>query len=114
MLTFALIHCPHDEVASEVRQSDSSTETSTAGESVTTTETYIDSTYKIGASTSEKSQRPPPDGQYAMRAQWDDGPHHVASFFCKANYGVGISTGISSNAMTTVTSLFFMGPARIQ
>lgn len=53
-VTFTLIHRPLDHVASDVTQTDSGTEALTHEESVTTTQTDIDSYDRIDASGNEE------------------------------------------------------------
>lgn len=104
-VSFALIHSPLDEIASETTPSDLVTETVTRAGSVTPAQRKISTTYRIDASAKEQLQTPRPEGPYAMSVQWVGGPYDVASFFCIATYGVQISVEISATAMLTVTSL---------
>lgn len=110
MITFPLVRRPLDEVASEVTKSDSSIQTPTHGESVTTAQTSIDTWNKIDASANEQARTPQPDAPYTVIVQWVDGPYDLTSFFRRATYRVQTSVVMSSNAMLTVESLFGTGP----
>lgn len=57
----------------------------------------------------EELGTPPPNGPYAMSAEWDDGSYDVASSFCKATYPVQIFVGLLSSVMLTFVSLVDMG-----
>lgn len=55
----------------------------------------------------------PATGQYVFRVQFDNGSHHVVSFFRKTTYRINILIGAASNAISTRASLFYTGTAQI-
>lgn len=63
MITFAPVHRPFDEIASESKQSDLSVESATYEESITTTQTNMNITGRTEASENYTLQIPPRNGQ---------------------------------------------------
>lgn len=104
-VTFTPIHCSVDEVAPEMTQCDSSTDTATCGKSVTSAQTNLDSTDIVSASANEPLRDSAIRWFVHMSALDHDGPYDAASIFCKATNCVQDFVGTLSKSMPTLARL---------